>query len=260
MPPQMVQHIALMLHELGTNSSKYGALSTEKGWVTINWTVKDSVLRLKWVEQGGPPVSAPIKQGFGTTLIEQSARSEGGHAHMSIGGRGIAWEITVPIPSNVPSLDADQANQAVEVMTPSPQRVVDKPPALLAGKRILVVEDEPLVSMDIAAGLEDAGAEVVGPAGTPDEALQLIEEVVSIDAALLDGNLRGSPVDDIAAALARQKIPFAFVTGYGNQSLPLPFRHATILSKPFSREQLVGATVHLVEVPKGIVRIPTRDG
>src|SRR5262245_34528504 len=54
MPPQMVQHVALMLHELGTNSGKYGALSTETGWVTISWTVRDSVLRLKWDEQSGP--------------------------------------------------------------------------------------------------------------------------------------------------------------------------------------------------------------
>jgi hypothetical protein len=68
----------------------------------------------------------------------------------------------------------------------------------------------------------------------------------------VNGSLRGSPVDDIAAALTRQKIPFTFVTGCGNQSLPLPFRHATILSKPFSREQLVGAAVHLVEQPKGL--------
>ncbi len=80
MPPQMVQHVALMLHELGTNSGKYGALSTEKGWVTISWTVEDGLLRLKWVEQGGPTVSAPVTRGFGTTLIEQSARSEGGDA------------------------------------------------------------------------------------------------------------------------------------------------------------------------------------
>ena len=139
--------------------------------------------------------------------------------------------------------------------SPSPPRGVDKPPALLAGNRILVVEDEPLVAMDIMAGLEEAGAEVIGPAGTPEEALRLIEDL-SIDAALLDGNLRGRRVDDIAAALTRRKIPFAFVTGYGNGSLPLPFRHAAIVSKPFSREQLIAAAVQLVEQPKGTVRIP----
>jgi CheY-like chemotaxis protein len=259
MPPQMVQHVALMLHELGTNSGKYGALSSEKGWVTINWTVRDSILRLKWVEQGGPIVSAPIRRGFGTTLIEQSARSEGGDARMSIEARGIVWEITIPLPENVPSLDPTPTTQIVDVAAPNHPAAAGNPPALLAGQRFLVVEDEPLVSMDIIAGLEEAGAEVVGTAGTSEEALDLIEGK-SIDAALLDGNLRGRPVDDIAAALARRRIPFAFVTGYGSESLPRAFQQAAILSKPFSREQLLDAAKVLVEQPDNIVRMPRRDG
>jgi two-component sensor histidine kinase len=256
MPPQLVQHVALMLHELGTNSGKYGALSTEKGWVTINWTVHDSVLRLKWVEQGGPPVAAPVKRGFGTTLIEQSARSEGGDAHMSIAAQGIAWEITIPLPASGPCADVLAATQMVDVAAPNQPPTVAKPPALLAGHRFLVVEDEPLVSLDIIAGLEEAGADVVG-AGTSEEALALMD-AVPIGAALLDGNLRGRPVDDIAAALTRRKIPFAFVTGYGQESLPRSFRQAAILSKPFSREQLLETATRLVERPKAAARSPGR--
>ena len=64
MQPQMVAARRLDLHELGTNSAKHGALSTDKGWVTINWTIEDGLLHLKWVEQGGPPVSAPITRGW----------------------------------------------------------------------------------------------------------------------------------------------------------------------------------------------------
>jgi two-component sensor histidine kinase/CheY-like chemotaxis protein len=259
MQPQLVQHVALMLHELGTNSAKYGALSTEKGWVTINWTVQDSVLCLNWVEQGGPLVSAPIRRGFGTRLIEQSARSEGGDARMSIEARGIAWQITIPLPANVPSRDAASTTQMVEVAATGQPLAADEAPAPLAGQRFLVIEDEPLVSMDIIAGLEEAGAEVAGAAGTSEEALALIEGM-PLDAALLDGNLRGQPVDDIAAALTRRKIPFAFVTGYGHQSLPPSFRHTAILSKPFSREQLLDAARQLVEPPKAAVRLPARGG
>jgi PAS domain S-box-containing protein len=258
MSPQMVQHVALMLHELGTNSSKYGALSTEKGWVAINWTVENTVLRLKWVEHGGPPVSAPITPGFGTTLIEQSARSEGGDAHMSIQVDGIAWEIAIPLPLNMPSLEITPAAQMVEVPASDQAPVVDELLGRLAGKRVLVVEDEPLVSMDIVAGLEEAGAEVVGPAGTSEDALQLIEDG-PIDAALLDGNLRGRPVDDIAAALTRRNVPFIFVTGYSHQSLPRAFKNAAILPKPFSRQQLVDAAALLVEPPKGAVQLRGRD-
>ncbi len=74
----MALHIALMLHELGTNSIKYGALSASKGWVAVNWTLMGDVLDLQWVERGGPIVSAPSRRGFVTVLIEQSAKSECG--------------------------------------------------------------------------------------------------------------------------------------------------------------------------------------
>jgi two-component sensor histidine kinase/CheY-like chemotaxis protein len=255
MPPQMVQHVALMLHELGTNSAKYGALSRAQGRVTINWSVEDMLLRLKWVEQGGPPVSAPIKRGFGSTLIEQSARSEGGEAHMSVGARGIAWDITVPLPANVPLLEsATHSLVNVGASDHATAAPAAEPPPLLSGRRFLVVEDEPLVSMDLVAGLEEEGAEVVGPAGTPEEALELID-ASAIDAALLDGNLRGRPVDNIAAALTRRQIPFVYVTGYDRQSLPQGFGEASILSKPFSREQLREAACQLVAPPAGIVRL-----
>jgi two-component sensor histidine kinase len=80
--PQMTVHVALMLHELGTNALKYGALSVPGGWVTIGWRVEDRDLHLRWKERGRPPPRAPVTRGFGTTLIEQSARGEGGQARM----------------------------------------------------------------------------------------------------------------------------------------------------------------------------------
>ena len=91
-------HLALMLHELGTNAIKYGALSRAKGTVTISWTVQDGMLRLRWEERGGPEAKAPTTRGFGTTLIEQSAKSDGGAARMSVETEGIVWNITIPLP------------------------------------------------------------------------------------------------------------------------------------------------------------------
>ena len=117
-----------------------------------------------------------------------------------------------------------------------------------------MVEDEPLVALDIVAALEGVGAEVVGSAGTAQEALSLIDDT-ALDAALLDANLRGHPVDEIAAALAARNIPFLFVTGYGPGSLPKAFAKTTMLSKPFSQEQLVAAVTSLVEVPASVLRL-----
>src|SRR5690606_36623500 len=93
----------------------------------------------------------------------------------------------------------------------------------LYGKRILIVEDEPLVAMDMAASLVAAGCEVAGPAGNLRDAKRLVADA-DFDAALLDANLAGSPVDELAAALARLEIPFAFATGYGQESLLSGFR------------------------------------
>ena len=95
--PQMAVHTALMLHELGTNSAKYGALSMPEGAITLGWTVRDSALRLKWVERGGPPVVAPSAHGFGLTLIEQSATSQGGSAHVLWQAEGVTWDIALPL-------------------------------------------------------------------------------------------------------------------------------------------------------------------
>jgi CheY-like chemotaxis protein len=108
-----------------------------------------------------------------------------------------------------------------------------------------VVEDEPLVAMDIADQLENEGAEIVGPVGNARAALDLIGKA-QFDAALLDANLSGVKVDDIAAALTRKNTPFAFVSGYGRDALPPSFASAEVLAKPFSGTQLVELAARLV--------------
>ena len=249
---QLALHAALMLHELGTNAIKYGALSTAKGVVTISWSVADEVLRLRWEERGGPPVGAPAKRGFGRTLIEQSAKGEGGSAQMAIEADGVVWTIALPLREQQPMEQpaAERAGGAARDAAAAAEKGAPK----LAGKRLLVVDDEPLVALDIVSALESAGADVVGPAGTAKEALAIIGKT-TLDAALLDANLRGQPVDEIAAALTARNIPFLFVTGYGPGSLPKAFAKTAMLSKPFSHEQLLTAAATLVTVPAGVHRL-----
>jgi CheY-like chemotaxis protein len=110
----------------------------------------------------------------------------------------------------------------------------------LSGKRFLVVEDNFLLALNMAAGLEDAGAEVTWT-GVAEEAVQTIE-VTPLDAVLLNGT-----VDEIAAALTRLRVPFLFVTGYARESLPQAFRKVALLSKPFTKTQLLEAAAGLVE-------------
>ena len=79
----------------------------------------------------------------------------------------------------------------------------------------------------------------------------------AFDLALLDGNLGGRPVDELAAAVTRRNIPFVFITGYGRASLPKAFSQVPIIAKPFSREQLLGTLAQILR-QKGDV-IPLRQ-
>ncbi|WP_348984694.1 sensor histidine kinase [Devosia sp. J2-20] len=63
--------IALAMHELATNAVKYGALSSDTGDVTINWTIDGGKFELVWTESGGPPVASPTRRGFGSRMIER---------------------------------------------------------------------------------------------------------------------------------------------------------------------------------------------
>lgn len=103
--------------------------------------------------------------------------------------------------------------------------------------RILIIEDEFLVALDIEDALKAAGYEVTGIAGTVEAALLAIS-AGGIDAALLDGNLNGRSVGDIAASLSDQSIPFLFVSGYGRETLPAGFDQVPLVAKPFDPSSL----------------------
>jgi CheY-like chemotaxis protein len=118
----------------------------------------------------------------------------------------------------------------------------------VSGKRILVVEDGPLVAFALAMSLADAGCIVIGPAGTVAEAKRLIDEA-PFDGALLDVELTGESVDEVAAMLAGMNAPFAFVTGSAQEDLPAAFRDAPILAKPFSEENLLRTVAQLFACP-----------
>jgi DNA-binding response OmpR family regulator len=113
----------------------------------------------------------------------------------------------------------------------------------MAATRILVVEDEFLIALDIAAVLEQAGLAVVGPAGTVGDALHAIERE-DVHGALLDAHLAGEPVGRVADALKARNIPFAFVSGYGREQLPAAHRNAALVKKPFTGRDLLAAIAH----------------
>jgi PAS domain S-box-containing protein len=91
------QAIGLTLHELATNAGKYGALSTDTGRVDVDWHIDGDVFTMKWTERKGPPVRAPERQGFGSTVIDAMAkRTVDGEVQLEFAPAGLAWRLTCP--------------------------------------------------------------------------------------------------------------------------------------------------------------------
>jgi len=109
-----------------------------------------------------------------------------------------------------------------------------------AHPRVLLVEDEYFVAIEVVKALEAKGITTVGPARSVDEALRMIE-ANPIDAAILDINLHDRPVYPLAEALEARNVPFVFATGYGEQAIPQRFRQVPRFEKPLDLEQLVKA-------------------
>jgi len=225
-------NLGLVLHELATNARKYGALARDGGQLTIEWRVFSYPRRelvLNWRERGVVGLRAPQRRGFGSTLIERTLESDGGKGVLRYLPDGVTCELVVPLPVERRLAATPPAR---EPATPSGAAET------LRGKRVLVIEDEVLVAMDIEAALQDAGFEVVGQAGSLVQARRLIGST-QCDAVLLDANLGGAPVDELAAMLQQRGVPFAFATGYGREGVPEPFRDRPVLPKPFASEQLL---------------------
>lgn len=110
----------------------------------------------------------------------------------------------------------------------------------LAGRRVLVVEDNFLLAIDLAGMLERAGAEVVGPVMSVEEALAALDPLP--DVATLDVQLGEETSFPIADELARHGIPFVFVTGAGGM-IPTAHQSRPLCHKPFSDRAVLGALI-----------------
>ena len=94
--PSLASSFALLLHELGTNAMKYGALSTESGQVAISWSLQNGRINLQWDESGGPPVVPPSRSGFGSKLLKLAFPPETGQASIVYEPAGVRCAITFP--------------------------------------------------------------------------------------------------------------------------------------------------------------------
>ena len=234
--PKAAQSLALVLHELATNASKHGALSIPQGTVDLSCErTADSGqdrLRFTWREKGGPPVEKPGKEGFGLTALRAAAYEADAEVEITFSPDGLSYTLEGPLLVREGETLSSPARR-------QPTFVQALPPQLAPRVcRILVVEDEPLVALQLQSTLEDEGYEVVGPAMTLAEGLRLAQSD-KFDLALLDINLGTENSGPIALQLSDRRIPFVFSTGYTDSStLPEQFRSIMRLQKPYSIEEI----------------------
>lgn len=229
--PTAFTTLALVVHELVTNSAKYGALSDSLGEVTLTSRInRDGSATLIWSERNGPPVQAPSRRGFGTTIIEKSIPFElRGKASVSYRMHGLEAEFVLP------SVHVTEG-QAPEVDdTPEPEQDIEG--ALVSGDA-MVVEDNMIIAMDTQEMILSFGARDVHVFGGAAAALTALESLTP-KVAVLDVNLGGETSIPVARACAERGIPFVMATGYGaTDEISAEVPGVPICTKPYTAEEL----------------------
>lgn len=230
--PDAFSTLALVIHELMTNSAKYGALCDSGGSVYIEAAqLANGALQLSWRESGGPAVKPPKRRGFGTTIIERSIPFElQGTSTVEFNPAGVEAKLVIP----TVHIDAftDRALREPEEASPATDA------ATLDLGDVLVVEDNMIIALDAEVFMEKLGAKSVSLASSVRQAMTLLD-AHAFGFALLDVNLGTETSIPIAEKLVAANIPFAFATGYGEtQSLSDDFPDAPTIQKPYDIDML----------------------
>ena len=230
--PVAFSAVALVMHELVTNSAKYGALSVEQGTVTVSLAPDETgALQIDWAEHGGPPVAAPTRRGFGSVIIERSIPYElNGAASIDYDPAGVRARFTIP-ETYVRPAEPAAAQAAMD-------EDADLSARIAAPENVMIVEDNLIIAMEAESIFLDLGARNVAIFARSADALRHLE-TADCDLALLDFNLGQGTSIGVAQALAERRVPFIFTSGYGdNLDLPEPLASAPRLAKPYNSEMI----------------------
>ena len=239
--PEAYTILALVVHELATNSAKYGSLSARAGTVEVALArTAFGDLALRWREVGGPPVTAPSRHGFGSTIITRSIPHDlQGEADVRYKLAGVEAEFLIP----GRYLATPEAG-ARRIAPPAPEPLRAATGAVHPA-RVLVVEDSIIIALDTEENLKRLGVAEVRLESSVTGALAAIEEV-PWDFAIIDFNLGGESSEPIAEALRAAGVRFVLATGYAEGASSFDRLGAeAVLRKPFGMTEierlLVGA-------------------
>lgn len=224
---------ALVIHELISNSVKYGALSIPAGKINIRWLEQDGGLALFWQEQDGPPVFPPQRRGFGRTLIERAIPFEfEGEATIRFPATGV--QVDFWLPSQLILWQTDP--QTDPLMTvPTVDSTEDQ--SRQQGY-VLIVEDNMLLALEMENTVRSLGFTHVDTAPRVKHAMKLLGQNDYV-LGILDINLKQENSFIVAEQLLDRNIPFLFTTGYDSKfAVPDHLAKVTRLKKPIDQDEL----------------------
>ena len=239
--PEAYTVLSLVIHEMMTNSAKYGSLCDSHGTLAITLSEKDDGdLQIDWVERGGPPVQVPKRRGFGSTIIEKSIPFElQGEAKIDYKLEGVEACFVIPQRYLAAIEDQEEVEADRDRMAKAQRTKMDSQHKL--PDHVLVIEDSMIIALDTEDCLEQLGIKSIDIAGSVNSALEAISKRKP-DFAILDYNLGTESSDPVATELRKLGVPFVLATGYGEMAERLEDIGAfSLLKKPYGKAELEGA-------------------
>lgn len=218
---EQAQTFALLLHELATNAAKYGALALPEGKLAVHWTVEADSLCLDWIETvpGRSGVSeGEGKSGFGSKLIKSVIERQLGGSIARHFDQGLKCRIAVPMAISRPDHDVTAARTTARHS---------------GSQRVLIVEDEALVALDLANMLRVVGYDNVETVSNVSDAMATLRKGTPPVLAIVDVNLAGESSEPVVQALRALETQTILASGYAHaDALPGAFAGLTCLAKP----------------------------
>jgi light-regulated signal transduction histidine kinase (bacteriophytochrome)/CheY-like chemotaxis protein len=243
--PAAFTTLALVIHELMTNSCKYGALSDSHGQVTVTLNRSDDgALEIDWREEGGPPVREPTRRGFGSTIIERTIPHElGGSASVIYPVDGLHALFLIPS-DHISGFETPGAVLREPVSEPPQPAEFTKE---LGSGAALIVEDNVIIAMEAEDVLRGFGFTDCRIAGSVNAALGILEGS-DVSFAMLDVNLGKDTSEAVAHELEARAIPFIFASGYGERSLQSgAFKSVPVVTKPYGERDVRSAIGRVIK-------------
>lgn len=232
--PSTAHSLGLILHELLTNAAKHGALSPSGGTVLIRWHLSERrSLIIDWIENCRSMIATRMPEnetdavgGFGSFLMRQVVENQlKGKLVRRMEASGLTLSLEIPLGAR----RSDEGGLVYQRPGRSGQG---------GTARIMIVEDEAMVALDLEAQVSDLGYQIFGVFSTLDDALNALADRLP-DIALLDGNLGGTDSVPVAEILNGKGVPVVFLTGYDSfRELPEGLANSKILTKPVSTDDL----------------------